>query len=327
MNEYRHNINGRFSVHRKNFLYVGKLKKNRNVAGFKMFLMISPFLAVSFIFSYLPLYGWLYSFYDFRPPLRLSQSEFVGLFWFESLISTPARIKQTLQVLSNTFGMSGLGILTSWLPMAFAILLAEIRSSRYKKIVQTLTTLPNFVSWVLVYSFAFAIFSSVGVFNHIMLATGLSTQPIMVLSSGKHVWLTMTAWGVWKGLGWGAILYLATISGIDQEMYEAARVDGAGRFRSIWHITIPSLLPTYFVLLLLSIANFLNNGFDQYYVFQNAFNANRIQVLDLYVYNIGMGTGNYSLATTVSMFKSVISITLLFIINNLSKRVRGVSII
>lgn len=314
-------------MHTTVFLHSGSIKKKKGFFGLKLFLMISPFLVISFIFSYLPLYGWLYAFYDFRPPLRLSQCEFVGLFWFESLVSTPARLKQTLQILYNTFGMSGLGILTSWLPMAFAILLAEIRSVRYKKLVQTLTTLPNFVSWVLVYSFAFAIFSSSGVFNQILFSTGLSTKPIMVLSSEKHVWLAMTVWSVWKGLGWGAILYLATIAGIDQQLYEAAKVDGAGRFRSIWHITIPSLMPTYFVLLLLSIANFLNNGFDQYYVFQNAFNVNHIQVLDLYVYNIGMGKGNYSLATAVSVFKSAVSITLLFICNNLSKKIRGESIL
>ena len=310
------------------YMQSGKLiKKKKFLSGFNLFLMILPFLILTFIFSYLPLYGWTYAFYDFRPPLKLSQSAFVGLFWFKSLILNQTRISQMLQVLSNTFALSGLGILTSWMPMAFAILLSEVSTARYKRFVQTLTTLPNFISWVLVYSFAFAIFSSNGVFNQILLATGLSTKLVMVLSSDQHTWLGMTLWTIWKGLGWGSILYLAAIAGIDQELFEAAKVDGAGHFRLIWNITIPCLLPTFFVLLLLSVANFLNNGLDQYYVFQNAFNVNHIQVLDLYVYNLGMKSGSYSLATTVGMLKSIISVTLLFACNGLSKLVRGETII
>ena len=122
-------------------------------------------------------------------------------------------------------------------------------------------------------------------------------------------------------------MYIAAIAGIDQELYEAAYVDGAGRFRVIWHITIPSLLPTYFVLLMMNVANFLNNGVDQYYVFQNAFNKDKIQVLDLYVYNLGLGSGSYSLATAISIMKSIVSLTLLFTVNTLSKTLRGESII
>ena len=128
-------------------------------------------------------------------------------------------------------------------------------------------------------------------------------------------------------MGWNAIMYLAAISGIDQELYEAARVDGAGRFQLIWNITIPSLLPTYFVMLMLSIASFLSNGMDQYYVFQNAFNKTSIQVLDLYVYNIGMTGKSLSLATAIGILKSLVSLTLLFSVNFVSKKVRGDSII
>ena len=122
-------------------------------------------------------------------------------------------------------------------------------------------------------------------------------------------------------------MYLAAISGVDQELYEAARVDGAGRFKLMRHITLPSLMPTFFVLLMLSVANFLNNGMDQYFVFQNAFNKTHIQVLDLYVYNLGISGSSISLATAISMMKSVISVTLLVFVNFVSKRVRGESII
>jgi multiple sugar transport system permease protein/putative aldouronate transport system permease protein len=137
----------------------------------------------------------------------------------------------------------------------------------------------------------------------------------------------MTFWNVWKGLGWGAILYLAAIAGIDSELYEAARVDGANRFCLMKEITLPSLMPTFFVLLMMSVANFLNNGMDQYYVFQNSFNKEHIQVLDLYVYNIGMTGSSLSLATAISMLKSIISLILLAIVNFVSKKTRGESII
>ena len=122
-------------------------------------------------------------------------------------------------------------------------------------------------------------------------------------------------------------MYLAAIAGVDQELYEAARVDGAGRFKLMRHITLPSLMPTFFVLLMLSVANFLNNGMDQYFVFQNAFNKTHIQVLELYVYNLGISGSSISLATAISMMKSVVSVTLLVFVNFVSKRVRGESII
>lgn len=295
--------------------------------GIKMFLCILPFMALVFIFSYYPLYGWVYAFFDYRPPISLANSRFVGLYWFESMFSSKTKIRMLVGVLKNTFVMSGIGILTSWLPMAFAIFLSEISSPRYKKVVQTLTTLPHFVSWVLVYFIAFSLFSASGVVNNQLMTLGLTDRPIQFLQFNDHVYLKMWFWNTWKDLGWNAIMYLAAISSIDQELYEAAKADGAGRFRLIRHITIPGLLPTYFVLLLLSIANFLNNGMEQYFLFQNSFNKEHIQVLDLYVYNLGMTNGSYSLATAFSIFKSLVSLILLFTVNGLSKSLRGETII
>lgn len=295
--------------------------------SYKLFLFIAPFLALLFLFSYLPLYGWVYAFFDYHPPIPLSQSAFVGLHWFSFIFQDQTQWQQLWQVLLNTFAMSGLQIFTSWIPMIFAILLAEVWSSRFRKAVQILTTFPNFLSWVLVYAIAFSLFSSAGMVNTLLQNLGLIQAPIQFLQSDNHTWLTMWLWQEWKGLGWAAILYLAAMTGIDPELYEAARVDGAGQFRLTWNITIPSLLPTFFVLLLLNMANFLNNGMDQYYVFQNAFNSTHIQVLDLYVYNLGMGAGNYSMATALSMFKSVISVALLFSVNRISKILRGEYII
>jgi multiple sugar transport system permease protein/putative aldouronate transport system permease protein len=300
----------------------------RKKQGYVMFLMILPFMVLVFMFAYMPLHGWLYSLYDYRPPFKLFQCDFVGLQWFTSLFSNASKRALILDVLTNTLVMSGLGILFSGLPMAFAILMMEINNRTFKRLAQTLTTLPHFISWVLVYSMAFFIFNSSGLINNLFIKKlGLYESPILFLQIENRTWLTMWLWSTWKGLGWSAIMYIAAIASIDQELYEAAFVDGAGRFRTIWHITIPGLLPTYFVLLLLNVANFLNNGVEQYYVFQNAFNKSRIQVLDLYVYNLGLGSGSYSLATAISIMKSVVSLTLLFTVNSMSKIIRGDSII
>lgn len=309
---------------------VAKAKSNRKSSskeGMKMFLLILPFLILCFLFSYFPLHGWVYAFYDYRSPLKLSQCDFVGLKWFKMLFGNRAQLNQLIQVLKNTFAMSLLGVLTSFLPVLFAVFLNEIKCTKFKSAVQTLTTLPNFISWTLVYSIAFYLLSNTGMVNTLLQNLGVIDQPLKILDSSKHVWLFMLLLSTWKGLGWGAIMYIAAISGIDQEMYEAARVDGAGRMQLIKNITIPALMPTYFVLLMLSIANFLSNGMEQYFVFQNAFNRQHIQVLDLYVYNIGLDGNSFSLATAIGMMKTFVSIVLLFTVNVVSKKTRGESIL
>ena len=302
-------------------------KKKKNWEGKKLFLLILPFLILSFLFSYFPLHGWVYALYDYRAPLKLAQCEFVGLKWFKTLFSNKTQVAQLVQVMKNTFAMSLLGIATSFLPVLFAVFLNEIKCKWFKNLVQTFTTLPNFISWTLVYSVAFCLFSSSGMLNTVLQHIGLISEPLKILDSGEHVWLQMLLWNTWKGLGWGAIMYLAAIAGIDQELYDAGKVDGAGRWQLIKNITIPSLMPTYFVMLMLSVANFLNNGMDQYYVFQNSFNKQTIQVLDLYVYNIGMTGRSLSLATAIGILKSAVSVTLLAIVNFVSKKTRGESII
>lgn len=300
---------------------------DRKRISYGMFWVIVPFLVLVFLFSYFPLYGWIYSLYDFKPALGLEGSEFVGLQWFQLLVNSPTQVAQIGQVLINTLAISFLGIATSVLPLVFAMFLNEVRAPWFRNAVQTLTTLPNFISWVLVYVIAFSLFSSSGMVNGTLMDMGIITMPVKFLDTDQHVWLTMTLWSVWKGLGWGAIIYLAAIAGIDQSLYESAEIDGAGRFQKMWYITVPQLMPTYLVLLLLSIANLLNNGLEQYYVFQNAFNKEHIQVLDLYVYNIGMTGNNLSMATAIGMLKSIISVILLFTVNAIAKRVRGQSII
>lgn len=296
---------------------------------FRLFLMMLPVIALAFVFSYLPLYGWRYAFFDYKSGETLSMEKFVGFKWFTEIFKTAATKRDIMTVLKNTLAMSGLGILTSWVPMAFAIFLSEIKNTHFRRIVQTFTTIPNFISWVLVYALALAIFSTDGFVNTMINSMHPNGPAVATnyLMSSSHMWLKMLAWGLWKGVGWSAIIYIAAISGIDQGLLEAATVDGAGRFARMWYITVPELIPTYCVLLLMSVANILSNGMDQYLVFSNAVNREQIQVLDLYVYNLGIGSGLIPLSTVVGMVKSIVSVILLFAANGVSKAIRGESIV
>lgn len=295
----------------------------------QLFMMLLPFLVLILLFSYLPLWGLRYAFYNYHPGDTLSKDNFVGWYWFTFLFKNPATVKDIIRVLRNTLAMSGLGIAVSWCPMVFAMFLAEIRSTTVRRIVQTLTTIPNFISWVLVYAIAVCIFSTDGFISNLMVHSGTWSQGVNMLMSGSHTWLKMLAWGTWKGLGWSAIMYIAAITGIDQQLYEAATVDGAGRFQKMWHVTLPELIPTYMVLLLLSIAGILSNGLEQYYCFRNTTNTEYIEVLDLYVYLLGIGSGNPSipLSTVVGFIKSLVSVALLFGANAISKVIRGQSVV
>jgi len=294
---------------------------------YRLFLMLLPVLLLAFVFCYLPIYGWRFAFFDYTIGDTLSKENFVGFKWFTFLFENEATRRDIVRVLRNTLAMSGLGIATSWLPIAFAVLLAEVPSTKFQRFVQTFTTIPNFISWVLVYAIALAIFASDGFINTFMTNVLGQTSTTDYLADASHTWLKMLLWGTWKGVGWSAIIYIAGISGIDQQLYEAARVDGANRFHCIWHVTIPGLIPTYCVMLLMSIAGILSNGMEQYLVFRNPLNTDVIQVLDLYVYDIGIGQGLIPLSTVVGITKSLVGVILLFGANGISKAIRGESII
>ena len=298
-----------------------KTRKQRE--GFKEFLLVLPFIIIIAIFCYYPLYGWVYAFFDYKPPQALTPDKFVGLKWFKSMVENPVKVKQILGVLRNTFAISGLSLLFSWFPMMFAVFLNEIKCVPFKKFVQTVTTIPNFISWVLVFSIAYSVLNSTGVVNTILLNLHVIDRPIDFLKSTSHIYFKQWLWLTWKNAGWAAIMYIAAITGIDEQMIEAAKVDGASRMQIIRHITIPSILPTYFVIVMLNLANFLTNGMEQFYVFQNSFNKEYIQVVDLYVYNLAMGSGGYSLSVAVSILKTIVSIILLTLTNGFSKLVRG----
>ena len=301
--------------------------RRKRIKGLKNFLIAIPFLIFVIAFSYVPIAGWIYAFFKYDVGTifyDLSNAEFRGLDFFAQMIRGGTEI---LRVLRNTLVMSLLNILVSPLPVAFAILLNDVRNKAYRKIVQTTTTLPHFISWIIVFSLAFSMFSMGGFVNTALKALNLPVPDIPLMGNVKAVWPFQLFIGLWKSLGWSTIIYIAAISGIDPELYDAAKVDGASKFREIWHITVPGIAPTYLVLFLLGISNLLNTGFEQYFMFFNSLIADRIEVLDYYVYRMGILIGDYSYSIAVGMLKSLISIMLLFIGNHISKRIRGQSLV
>ena len=301
-----------------------KIRRRLDPEGVRLLLYAVPFVALVVAFSYLPLFGWSFAFLNYKPGLKLSQMEFVGLKYFGYMIKYNREI---LRALRNTLALSALSTVTMGLPVMFSVMLNELPSQRTKRLVQTFVTLPHFISWVIVYSLCFSLFSTNGMYNSLMRTLGRSNVTNNILSTYNRAWTVMTLLDVWKGLGWGTIVYLAAIAGIDGTLYEAAAVDGAGRFSRVWHITLPGLMETFVVLLLLHVGNLLSVGFDKYLNFKNAINAEKLEVLDLYVYRIGLATHDYSFATAIGIVKSFVSIVMLCSVNVLAKKIRGNTII
>lgn len=300
-------------------------RSSKKMERYKLFLYVLPCLIFIFIFKYLPLWGWSYAFFQYKPGRSLFSCRFVGWQNFTALFGNPVMRSNLLRVLRNTFGIQFLNYLLMPLPMLFAIFLSEIKSTKFQKAVQTLTTLPHFISWVIMFSLATSLFGGSGVINSVLSKMGVE-QGLNILTTDQHVWLIQALLNLWKSLGWNAIIYFAAITGIDQSVYEAAMVDGASRWQKIRYITIPLLIPTFFVLLIMSIGNFLNSGIDQFLAFGNAMNKEYIEVLDLYVYNLGIGNGQISFSVAVGMMKSIVAVVLFAIANFASKKIRGTSV-
>lgn len=289
-----------------------------------LMLMTIPFFLMIILFAYVPLFGWITAFTDYFPGGSMA-SNFVGFKHFERMISDT----HFILALRNTLVLSLLGLLTIPAPMILALLLNEARKVWFRKLIQTVSSFPNFISWIIVYSVFFAFLSvDEGMLNKLLMYLGIIQTPIDILANPEWAWVFQTFVTLWKGLGWGAIIYMAALSGIDQEQYEAARVDGAGRFREAWHISLPGMLPTFIVLLILGIGNMLSGGgFEQMFTFMNPMVLDKLENLDTYVYKVGLQSLNFSYATAVGMFKSLISILLLMIANWISKKVNGNSIL
>jgi len=294
------------------------IKKKKRPWHLTLFAL--PLMIYLFFFQYVPLFGWYLALVDFTPGIPILQNEFVGLRYFQ-LFFTGVNFSR---VLGNTLIFAFLQFLCLPLPMIFAILLNEIGSQKYRRFAQTISTLPHFISWVVVFSLSFAIFSSHGMLNNVLAFFGLEGQSVLT-DSGAVYWFQTLMW-LWKGLGWSAIIYIAAIAGLDQELYEAAAVDGAGRFRCAIHITVPGLMPTFVVLMILNVSHFVNTGLEQYFVYRNAFTAANIEVIELYTFRMGLQLFDFSYATAIGVFRSVVSVILLFTANYIAKMVRGKSI-
>jgi ABC-type polysaccharide transport system permease subunit len=304
------------------------MRRKKRVVRSRLILTLYalPFIVLIIMFSYVPLAGWSYAFFQVRLGQPLMNSKFVGWFNFQYIFRD---FRNITQVLKNTFVFYGLQLLNSVVPVALAIMISELPGRRYKKLVQTTTTLPNFISWVIVYSFAFSLFSSQGLVNSILVSLGVMEKPYLILQDGGAVYWFQNVLNIWKNAGWSSIIYLAAITGIDGELYDAASVDGAGRVNKIFHITLPGIAPTYAVLLLLSAGNMLSVGFDQFLLFDNPFTRTNVQVLDLYIYFVGLQSTvpDIAYATAIGMIKTVVSVIMLFAVNFISKKVRGSSLI
>lgn len=284
-----------------------------------LFLMSMPFVVWLIIFSYLPIWGWIMAFQNYKPSSNktIFQQKWVGLKNFKDLFSDP----QFYRVVKNTLGMSLLGIAFGFIiTILFAIFLNEVRNMGFKRIVQTFSYLPHFVSWVIAASIVIEMLSSSGVINSILISLKLIDKPIQFLAKPNYFWGVITAATTWKDLGWNAIIYLSAISGIDPALYEAATVDGANRFKKIWHVTLPGIMPTVMIMLILNIGSVLNIGFERQMLLGNTLILEKADVLDWYILREGINSARYSYGTAIGIVKSVVSIILVFSANKLSKK-------
>ncbi len=300
-----------------------KALMSKTSKDYKLLWMALPFIVIVFLFSYVPIFGWIYSFYDYVPGVPIFECDFVGADYFRLIF----RDNNVYRSLKNTFIFAIIGICLTPLPMLVAILLNEIRNGPVKKFVQTFTTIPNFISWVIIFSLATALFASDGIITGLAAALGVGDSSGSLLGSNDAVYWFQTFLLQWKTLGWNSIIYMAAISGIDQEQYEAARVDGAGHYHCAIHVTLPAMMETFVVLFILNVGNFLNTGYEQYLLFKNSLTAANIEVLDLYTYRIGLRNMDYSYGVAISVIKSLVSITLVVAANMVAKKLRGRTVI
>ncbi|WP_342427891.1 sugar ABC transporter permease [Paenibacillus sp. FSL L8-0158] len=289
-----------------------------------LYYMSIPFVIWVFVFQYLPLWGWTMAFQKYKPGLSFFEQKWVGLEHFRTLF----RDDHFYQVLRNTLAMSLMGLIAGFIvPVVFALLLNEVRIQVIKRFVQTVSYLPHFVSWVVAAGIVTKMLSADGgVVNDMFMGLGIIEQPIQFMAQGKLFWWVVTFGDIWKETGWNAIIYLAAIAGIGPELYEAARVDGASRFRQMWHITLPGIRPTIIILLIMSIGHLLGTGFEKQFLLGNHLVIDYSEVLDLYALNYGLAMGRYSFGTAINIFNSVISLILLFAANGVFKRYTNESI-
>ncbi len=269
------------------------------------------------IFYYLPLVGWLMAFQNYKPITGLLHSEFIGLAKFKQLFSDQI----FLGVIRNTLAMGVLNLITTTImAIAFAILLNEVIGTKKKKVVQTISYLPHFLSWIIVTGILHDALSASGIVNELLMKFGIVDSAINFFAHESYFWPIVAFANCWKETGCNAIIYLSAITAIDPSLYEAAAIDGAGRWNKIKYVTLPSLKPTIIILLIMNVGNVLNGAFEIQYLLGNGLIQKVSQTIDIYVLKWGISQGDYSLGTAAGIFKSVVSIVLILICNSIAKK-------
>ena len=304
------------------FAVTRKRVANRIWQNRYIYLMVIPVLVYMILLKYVPMYFLRASFYDYKLLKGFEGSKFVGLKWFERLLSSP----DLWQYIKITLSLNLLSLAIVFpAPLIFAILLNEIQNAPYKKIVQTVSYLPHFISTVVLVSMINTICSpSLGVLAKIYKSMGLT--PVNFMGNPDYFYGINIISGLWQGTGWNAVIYISAIAGIDHCLYEAARIDGANRWKQILHVTLPGLMPTFILLLIMQIGQLLNCVFDKIYLLQNTLNLQVSEMLPTYVYKTGMISQKYGLATAGGLFNSVISVVLVLIANAVSRKVSETSL-
>lgn len=281
------------------------------------FLYLLLFLPIAYIvlFKYGPMYGILMAFQNYNLFDGIWGSPWAGLDIFKEIF----KLNDFWEAVRNTFLLNGLDLAAGFpAPILLAILLNELKAERFKKISQTVLYLPHFLSWVIIGGISFLMFSSTGLINHALSAFGIGPVPFL---SDKLNWLIVyVGIGIWQNAGWGTIIYLAAITGINRELYEAVEVDGAGRFRKIWHITLPGMKPTIIILLILQLGRMVSIGFERPFNIGNSLVSDYSEVISTFVYNMGLKAGEFSQATAIGLFQSVVSLVFLLVANAIAER-------
>lgn len=287
-----------------------------------LYFMVIPGMLYFVVFRYVPLLGSVIAFQDYSIFKGFAHSDWVGFKWFEQFFSFP----QFRRLLTNTLIIGLYQLLFAFpAPILLAVLLNEVRNMTFKRTVQTIVYLPHFLSWVIIGGLGYMLLSpETGLINQWIVAAG--GQPIYFLMKAEYFRSIIVASGIWKEMGWNAIIFLAALTGISPSLYEAARIDGAGRLKQFLYITLPGLLPTIMLLLLLKIGTIMESSFEQIYIFLNPITFQTGDVLDTYTYREGIVKGQYSLTTAIGLFKSVVGFVLLLIANRASKATTGESI-
>ncbi|BFT74574.1 ABC transporter permease [Paenibacillus sp. P36] len=284
----------------------------------QLILMSVPILIYLVIFNYVPIWGWLMAFQNYRPALPFFKQKWVGFDQFKFLMGDDV----FLQVLRNTLGMSLINLVLGFVTaIVLALLLNEIKTKIFKSTVQTISYLPHFLSWVIAAGIVASTLSvEDGIVNVVLMKLHIIKEPVMWLSIGHYFWGIVGAANVWKEVGWNTIIYLAAITSIDPSLYEAASMDGANRYQKMRYVTLPGIKATFIILLIMNVGHILDAGFEVQYLLGNGLVVDWSQTIDIFVLKYGIALGNYSLATAAGIFKTIVSIVMVLSANYIAKR-------